>query len=31
VKQHSKKTKGSFWDKLINKGRDFFEDDETKL
>lgn len=31
VKQHSKKTKGSFWDKLINKGRDFFDDDETKL
>jgi len=31
VVQHSSKKQGTFWDKLLNKGRQFFDDDETEL
>lgn len=31
VVQHSSKKQGSFWDKLLNKGRQFFDDEETEL
>lgn len=31
VKQHSKRTKGNFFETLINKGRQFFDEDETSL
>lgn len=31
VKTHSTKERGSFWDKLINQGKKFFDDEETKL
>lgn len=31
VVQHSSKKQGTFWDKLLNKSRQFFDDDETEL
>lgn len=31
VVQHSTKKQGSFWDKLLNKSRQFFDDEETEL
>lgn len=31
VKTHSTKERGTFWDKLINQGKKFFDDEETQL